>query len=80
MTDKELLINTLNNEPMSELMEIYIISAMRKYAKIKCQEQREICANEAKGKYYTDMSKYPHHREPIADYDSIINCPEPKFD
>ena len=41
-----------------------IVYAMKEYAKLKCAEQREICANKS---FYDEVPK-------------ILNAPEPKFD
>lgn len=56
-----------------------VIQAMQAYAKQKCKEQREICAEKADYVYDADMASEGTLETEI-DTDSILNAPEPKFD
>jgi hypothetical protein len=47
-----------------------VIEAMQEYAKSKCQEQKQICAENVQYVLYTTD----------IDQESIINSPSPKFD
>jgi hypothetical protein len=53
------------------------ILLMQTYAKIKCAEQRKICAEHAEG-YVNEFSCEGPYA--IVDHSSILNAPEPKFD
>lgn len=65
-----------------------IISAMREYAKIKCQEQRAICTehtfirSETRSGAMNQLVKNEHGETELFSVDtySILNAPEPKFD
>jgi hypothetical protein len=54
-----------------------IIEVMKEYARIKCAEQRKICAEYAE--MDVDDTDYMNLKMVIVK-DSILNAPEPKYD
>lgn len=54
------------------------IRAIKEIVKLKCAEQRQICANEAKIQYEKD-DRHPSHWFESIDKDSILNAPEPEI-
>jgi hypothetical protein len=82
MNALDILNNKINSEPLSDLLKIYIVDAMRAYAKLKCSEQRELCSEHSELSYNNeDCTDSGLNESAITiDKESIINSPEPNFD
>lgn len=87
MTAEEIIIknkvfpNTVDTDAINptfrKYMEFCIKSCMRDYAKLKCQEQRQLCADNVRHAEKGDNDfDYDYM---VISKDSIINSPEPEI-
>lgn len=84
MTADEFLKDYGNDYIAGDYVPWEVIDMLKKYAKMKCKEQREICSRNAKlkvvevvvheGRFFNDTEQYD-----MVDEDSIINSEEPEI-